>query len=308
MATKEISPVENNFPLNVFVHTPKCFGTTVITFLAKASRKHIEHIELDKRFKFNQFNPDDFNELDWISGHRNIDIFMDQLKWTSKEVRYFATVRKPIDQVASLVNYFYYQLKNRYSLSTINNIGKELVAIDKKSPESIAQHLLNFPEVYFGVQSKNILGKNYSKALSSPKILNQYISKYSYIATESKLLELFNSFGFDINPEISFQNVNENYEIDKKLFETDIVRSVIESYSWEDFKLYDCVNNFSFKPLVVNKKKIDVLVISTEKNFDEVKYVEANPDIKLQILNGNLKSGHEHFLHFGKHEERKQYQ
>ena len=102
--------------------------------------------------------------------------------------------------------------------------------------------------------------------------------------------------------------MNKDYEIDKKLFETDIVRSVIESYSWEDFKLYEYINNFSFKPLDANKRKVDTLVITTDKNFDEAKYIDANPDIKVEIFNGSLKSGHEHFQNFGKYEKRMQYQ
>jgi hypothetical protein len=311
MVTKEISPVENNFPLICFVHVPKCFGTSVITFLSQNSRRHIKHIELDSKFTINEFQPDDFSGLDWLSGHCNINIFMDLLKWVPREVKYFATVRNPIDHIASLVNYYFYQLNMGHKFDVNENtniIGKELIAINKKSPESVAQHLLSFPDSYFNIQAKTILGQKYIKISSNQNLLNQYIAKYSFIANEHNLTDLYDSFGFETKPNNISENVNTEYEIDKKIFETKIVRSVINSYSWMDFRLYEHTKNFSFKPFGGSRKKSERLVEATPENFDEEKYLAANPDIKNALLEGFINSTEEHFSSFGIKEKRKQFE
>jgi hypothetical protein len=224
---------------------------------------------------------------------------MDLLKWVPKEIKYFATVRNPVDHIASLVNYFFYQLNNGHkfdiSKHTYTNtdtdtdmVGKDLIAINKKSPESVAQHLLSFPNCYFNLQAKTILGANYKKVSSNPKLLNQYISKYSFIATESNLLDLYDAFGFETKPNTISENVNTEYEIDRKIFETKIVRSVINSYSWMDIRLYEHVKHHTFQLFKGSRKKIERLVEVTLDNFDEKKYLAANPDIENAVLEGFL--------------------
>ena len=308
MAIKEISPVENNFPLICFVHTPKCFGTTVLNTLSSAA-KNIRHLEEDERFFLKNFKPDDFNKLDWISGHCSIGIFMDLLKWTSREVKYFATVRNPIDHVASLVNYYYFQLKKGYKFieqEDKNSVGRELINIDK-SPESIAKHLINFPHKYFNIQAKYILGDEYNKICQKNEYIHQYISKYSFIASENNLLDLYDRFGFNIKMKNEIYNANQSYEIDKKFFESELVRSVINSYSWADIKLYEQINNFSFKPFQGERRKVSELFLPSLENFDEEKYLRANPDVRNAVIEKIIESGREHFMKFGMHEKRKQY-
>jgi hypothetical protein len=119
---------------------------------------------------------------------------------------------------------------------------------------------------------------------------------------------LYDRFGFETKPNNISENVNTKYEIDKKIFETKIVRSVIDSYSWMDFRLYEHTKHYSFKPFEGDRKKIERLVEATPENFDEEKYLAANPDIENAVLEGFFNSAEEHFSSFGVKEKRKQFE
>jgi hypothetical protein len=45
--------------------------------------------------------------------------------------------------------------------------------------------------------------------------------------------------------------------------------------------------------------------IATDQNFDEERYLSANPDVRLAVKNASFPSGRAHYDHFGKREGRR---
>ncbi len=60
-----------------------------------------------------------------------------------------------------------------------------------------------------------------------------------------------------------------------------------------------------------NKRNINISFSNAKKirengiEFDEIFYLESNPDVKIAVVNGFFKSGYDHYLQFGRYEQRK---
>ena len=87
-------------PINIFIHVPRCGGSTLDTILARNGI----HVRLDP--EGNIMNPDiktKVEDADWISGHF---VSINTPETGKREKKYFTMLRHPVDR---FISWYYYK-------------------------------------------------------------------------------------------------------------------------------------------------------------------------------------------------------
>src|SRR5580698_9795680 len=139
-----------DFPLIVFVHVPKAAGSTVNKFLSECSHRgrSITRRKYLEKSKFVEYA----RTADWISGHIGRDIFAHSLIWLERKVEYFATVREPIAQLVSHLNFSLDRSTLDHYFKTHSTkektLDSDIRSTDFSDPSSVKDLLLAYKSHY----------------------------------------------------------------------------------------------------------------------------------------------------------------
>ena len=175
---------------------PKTAGTTIKKVLGRCTaywNAYAEHL-IDDTAAF----IDVARTSEWIGGHVARDRFAKSLIWLNRPVEYFASVREPVAQLISHLNYSferyrrtdYYNLHNRKEQIR----DADVMATDFSDHAAVMSLLWRNAEDYLNIQSKFLLGEDFAEV--SEGEANRRIASFTYVASETDLSTLYRVFGF----------------------------------------------------------------------------------------------------------------
>jgi hypothetical protein len=297
-----------HFPLIVFVHVPKTAGTTVRRVLLECSHRgrNYSRRRLLRKPEFLETA----RAADWISGHLRRDVFARALIWSERKVEYFATIREPIAQLASHLNFTFERsmrddYRKTHSAKEIN-LDSDVMSTDFSDVSAVKDLLLAYKKHYLNVQSRLIIGKDY-KVISEDEVTRR-LASYTFVSTVSDLPKLYRAFGFARLPEKA-ETIRENTSqshLSPATFEALELKKFLTRHLAHDFRLYDMVARMKwkgearapFRPAFLGAE------IVTAANFDEAAYLDSNEDVAKGVADGLFTSGRHHFDTFGHREQR----
>lgn len=303
------APNPDDYPLIVYVHIPKTGGTSVETVLGYCTNRERSRIDM-----IDEGENDCLyfaRSADWISGHWHRNTFSEQLIWLSRPIEYFATVREPKQQLISHLNYSFERYRRSNYLATADDaeqmLDADVMATDFTKPASIIKLLLQYRMHYLNSQARYLLGRDFED-LPEGEVMRR-LRTYTHIAPITDLPSLYRAFGFVQFPQ-HFDNTKENtanYHFDIGVFDTPELKSFLEYHHKYDFHIFDLVNAIPwqshlcapFRPIFLETGLFD------HKNFDEQRYLDANPDVEADVINGVWNSGWDHFVQYGQFEVRR---
>ena len=301
-------PTTQHFPLIVFVHVPKAAGTTVRRVLLDCSHRgrNYSRRRLLRKPEFLETAL----AADWISGHLRRDIFARALIWSQRKVEYFATIREPIPQLLSHLNFTFERSTRDDYLKTHSakerNLDIDVLSTDFSDASSVKDLLLKYKKHYLNIQSKLILGKDY-KVISEDEAA-QRLASYTFVSTVSELPKLYRAFGFARLPEET-ETIRENTSqshLSSTTFETPELKKFLTHHLAHDFRLYEMVARMKWKAEARAPCRPAFLgaEIVTAENYDEAAYLDSNEDVAKGVADGLFTSGRHHFDTFGHREQR----
>ncbi|MGH6847082.1 MAG: hypothetical protein ACREC0_06500, partial [Methylocella sp.] len=204
----------------VFVHVPKTGGTTVGKLLWSCSHRGLGQCEGIPGHKL----LDSARRCDWLGGHLQREIFATSLNSLDRPIEYFATIREPISQIISFVNW-QFELYNRGPIFFLEQprflqlMSAEIRATDFSKTSSVIALLLRYGFLNF--QARMILGDDFATIPDSEAA--RRVAAYTFIATKEKLTALYPAFGFAQLPkEINElrENAAQKYYFDTTVFQS----------------------------------------------------------------------------------------
>lgn len=323
-------PDTKSYPLIVYIHVPKTAGSTVTKVLYLCTPRGIQDLHLkpigwllDRLIDPDQRSLDyipeqvrallnSLRDCDWISGHVSRDRITAALVWLNRPIEFFATIRDPVQQLMSTLN-FSFEKFNRpdyfgRQTNDLEAFDSRVMSTNFSKVAEVMNLLLTVGYDCLNIQSKLLLGQDYAD-LSEEEILFR-LSTYTYISLEHSLSSLYRAFGFAQLPE-NVEKIRENaasrYYFDRKVFDTPELQAFLAYHHKHDFRLYSIARDISwpaearrpFRPVFLPVEKVD------DHNFDEGEYLSANPDVAEAVKSGAFESGRAHFELFGRNEERK---
>jgi hypothetical protein len=296
------------YPLIAFIHAPKTAGTTVKQLLDLCSlRAHGSvHFVWDDRAALLNLA----RNCDWIAGHTPRDDLANGLIWIGRSVEYFSSIREPVAQLVSHLNFSF----ERYSRSNYyvevnrdeQQIDADVRATDFTDPAAVTNLLLRHATRYLDAQSRYLLGVDFTE-ISDAEVVRR-LATYTYVTTETDLPKLYRAFGFAQLPE-GADAIRENvakYYLHGQVFDSPQLRKLLAYHHRHDLRLYAAVRGTSwpaerrwpFRPAFLAHE------VFTSENFDERTYLDCNPDIADAVRNGYVASGRDHFDRYGCAERR----
>jgi hypothetical protein len=298
----------STYPLIVYVHVPKTAGATIKKMLSLCSPRGYAdaHFVIKKRSFL-----DLARNSDWISGHVERDRLATNLIWLNRQVEYFASVREPVAQLISHINYSFERYSrgdDYYGSHSIveQRLDTEVMSIDFSNPTAIMAFLLRHGKHFLNRQSGYVLGADF--ATNSDDEIERRLATYTFVATEYDLPKLYRAFGFAQLP-ASRDEIRENvarHRFDPDVFHSTELREFLAHHHKHDLRLYAAVRSTSwpaegrrpFRPTMLDEQVV------TSENFDELSYVYSNPDVAADVKSGLLESGRAHFDSQGYKENR----
>jgi hypothetical protein len=295
------------FPLIVYVHVPKTGGSTVYKVLWACSHRgqgHCERIPPPKLL-------DVARRHDWLRGHLQKEIFATSLTLLDRPIEYFTTVREPISQILSHLNW-QVEIYNRgpiFFLAHHRDLqvrANEVRAPDFSKTSSVIALLLRYKNVFLNFQSRMILGDDFATIPRSE--VARRVAAYTFIATSENLTALYPAFGFAQLPKETTElreNAAQKYCFDTALFQSQEILDFLAEHHSHDFRLYDCVRQTSwaaegrrpFRP---------AFPFVTADNYEEQAYLDINPDVAKALKHHRTwRSGRDHFAAHGHAEQRR---
>jgi len=295
------------YPLIVFVHVPKTAGNTIKLLLYVCTPRARADVQLviDDRAAF----LDLARNCDWISGHVPRDSLAKDLTWLDRPVEYFSSVREPVTQLVSYLNYSFerFSRSNYYDMHKADEqqLDAEVISTDFTKPAAVMNLLLRRAKIYLNVQSRFVVGNDF--AVISDEEIARRLATYTYVASEDSLPKLYRAFGFAQLPEGADEireNVAKRY-IDAQVFDTPQLREFLARHNSHDLRLYAAVRRTSwpaeqrrpFRPAFMGLQ-------ATFENFDEQIYLDCNLDVANAVKQGDYQSGRAHFERHGCNENR----
>lgn len=296
-------------PLIVFVHVPKTAGTTVKRVLAECClrgrtikrRKHL------KRPEFLEYA----HTAEWISGHIGRDTFADALSWSERKIEYYATVRDPLEQLVSHLNFSFerYNLANYLVTHRPEEIklDRDVMATDFSDPVAVKDLLLEYKRHYLNVQSRLILGKDYEQISESEAA--RRLASYTFVADLPDLPKLYRAFGFLHLPNDAerFRENASKPHLNPALFQAPELKKFFARQLAYDFRLYALAEKMKWSAearIPCRPAYLDETLV-THENFDEAAYLNSNDDVAEAVKKGLFTSGRHHFDMYGHREQRK---
>ncbi|MFO1098500.1 MAG: hypothetical protein U1E81_09625 [Xanthobacteraceae bacterium] len=298
------------YPLIIYVHVPKTAGTSVKKFLRTCAPRGHEEIHTLVELEDYPLLLDTARNADWIAGHVQRDTLAAALVWHHRPIEYFATVREPIAQLVSNLNFSFerYNRGDYYdSVDVDTNLrDADVISTDFTNPATVIGLLLRYHELFLNVQSRLILGTDFMDISESEA--SYRLAGYTYIATEYDLPKLYRAFGFAWLPDgadLYHENISKRY-LNPSVFESPEMRGFLAKHHCHDQQLYTMVcgakwpaeGRAPFRPALCNAQVV------TPENFDEIGYLETNPDIACAVARGEFASGRDHFDAVGRLETR----
>jgi hypothetical protein len=296
------------FPLIVFVHVPKTGGSTVYKVLWSCSHRGLGHCEVIPPPKL----LDAARRHDWLSGHLQKEIFATYLISLDRPIEYFATIREPISQILSHLNW-QFEIYNRgpiFFLAQNHNIqliSNEVRATDFSNTSSVIALLFRFNDIFFNFQARMILGDDFATIPWSE--VARRVAAYTFIATMENLSALYPAFGFAQLPKQIAElreNAAQKYYFDTTLFQSQEILDFLAQHHSHDFRLYDCVQKASWSAQERRPFR-PAFPFVTADNYEEQAYLDGNPDVaKALKRHRTWRSGRDHFTAHGHAEQRRQ--
>ncbi|MCG6903808.1 MAG: hypothetical protein LJE68_14115 [Rhodobacter sp.] len=230
-------PIDAN-PLIVFVHTPKTGGSTINRMLANQFPNGIDHCEhyVDRKRHLSR----SLETADWISGHMQFRALHDLLaETTTRPLRFFASVRDPVDQVASHYNWLihiYHQSRLRYLRHSAHSrrVSRKLRQTDNTDPAAIIANLTAHPGLFRNNQYRTITDRNSRGQNGS---LQALLEGYEAIMPAERSADLLQAMTG--NPPKTAERENQSpYSFDKSLFRSAPVLEFLQDWNSRDFALY----------------------------------------------------------------------
>jgi hypothetical protein len=297
------------FPLIVFVHVHKTGGSTAYKVLGLCSHRGQGHCEEIPRPKL----LDAARRHDWLSGHLQKEIFATSLISLDRPIEYFTTIREPISQILSHLNWQFeiynrgpiYFFAHHHGLQLI--LSNEVRATDFSKTSSVIALLLRYKGNFLNFQARMILGDDFAEIPGSE--VARRVAAYTFVATKENLAALYPAFGFAQLPKHINElreNAAQKYYFDTTLFQSQEILDFLAQHHSHDFRLYDCVRQTSwsaegrcpFRPS---------FPFVTADNYEEQAYLDFNPDVaKALKRHRTWRTGRDHFAAHGHAEQRRQ--
>lgn len=295
------------FPLIVFVHVPKTGGSTVNRVLWSCShrgRKNCHNLPAPEVL-------DLAHSSDWLSGHLGRDGFARTLNRFRRPIEYFATVREPMLQLLSHLNFqfeiyargplHYFQYKR-----IIREMSAEVRATDFSKASAIIALLLR-RSGFLNQQARLVLGNDFAANPGSETA--RRLASYTFIATNENLPALYRAFGFAQLPKEMNElreNAAQKYYFDTAIFQSQEILDFLAQHHAHDFRLYECVRQMSW-PAKERRPSRPAFPLVTADNYDEAAYLGINPDVADALKRHRTwRSGRDHFEAHGYAEHRRQ--
>lgn len=293
-------------PLLVYVHIPKTAGMTVSRILGNLSPRGVDacHVQALRPGFI-----DTARESDWISGHLGRDTFGLILKGLDRETDFFSTVREPVAQICSHLNYSFHRQKSldyydRYSLHE-QSIDADVMSTDFHHAASVIKLLLTWRNLFLNIQSRLVIGADF-EALSESEV-DERLSAYKFIATDRTLPQLVDHFGFFQREKMKALPIvnTASYYFDPAIFEHPQLRRFLHHHHRHDSRLYQkiCQRDWGGRPEPF-RPSFPFDQAFTEESFDEENYLASNPEVRLGVEAGVWSSGWDHFDKHGRAEGR----
>ena len=247
---------------------------------------------------------------DWVGGHVHRDRFGNALIWLDRPVEYFASVREPLAQLVSHVNWSFekYHRGDYYCDVGLEEqqLDAEVMSTDLSCPTAVINLILRHGINYLNCQSRYVLGADFTEIPDAE--ISRRLATYTYVASETDLQNLYRSFGFLQLPQ-GFDDIRANaakLHFDPRVFYTQELQKFLAYHHKHDFRLYAAVRAASwaaggrspFRPAFLWLQDF------TFENFDEQAYMDSNPDIANAVRDGYLESARKHFESYGYKEGR----
>jgi hypothetical protein len=231
--------------------------------------------------------------------------------WAGWTVEYFASIREPIAQLLSMLNW-HFEISHREPEWFLAHSAAAQRTIAEVQATNFLSYLLSWRCFWsLTVLSSTARPATFSVWILPPSRTAKYPAgwnSYCYIATEQTLPDLYQAFGFAEIPRYANEhreNAASKYHFDTTIFKTPELRAFLAYHHRHDIALYDLVRQTSgsaqrrhpFRP---------AFEITTPENYDEQAYVDANPDVAAAIRANGVRSGRDHFDAFGHAEGRRQ--
>jgi hypothetical protein len=299
----------NCYPLIAYVHVPKTAGSTiekVLDLCTPRGHSNIENVISDQASFL-----DLARNSDWIAGHVPRDSLATGLIWHDRPIEYFASVREPVAQLVSHLNWSFekYSRSNYYDFLNRDEqcIDAEVMSVDFSNSAAVMSLLLRHASRYLNAQSRYILGADFA-GITDSEIMRR-LASYTYVASEYDLPKLYRAFGFAQLPEgVSEirENVTKRCYVRTDIFDSPELRAFLAYHHRHDPRLYAAVRAFSWstdgrhahRPAMLPKE------VFTSENFDEQSYLNSHPGVATAVMQGHFESGRAHFEAFGYKENR----
>lgn len=224
--------------LIVFVHIPKTAGSTVNRALNSFSNgedhceKYLHDLSLFKKIAC---------EKDWISGHLHVNKFQELLHDLDREIKLFTTMRSPVAQVRSHLNWLieiYYKGASFYDSHPpqIKEISEDIRGCNRSDPESIVLILEKYKGLFMNCQSKFIFG---TSTATINDLNSDALDKFEFISNEKNLDTMFNLFSKGLG--YNERNNVSKYHFDPKIFESNIIHDFLSQENTLDNLAYKMI-------------------------------------------------------------------
>lgn len=298
----------SRFPLIVYIHVPKTAGSTIKRVLQACTPRgdgNVQFVISDKAALLNLAR-----NADWIGGHVPRDDVANCLTWLNRPIEYYASVREPVAQLVSNLNYSFERFSHGGYYRQLSRddhcLDAAVMSTDFSNPAAIMNLLLEHASTYLNIQSRFVLGADFD-VIPQDEIARR-LATYTYVVTENNLSKLYRAFGFAQLPESADgirANVAQRY-LNARLFDSPQLQAFLAYYHRHDLRLYAMVRETSwsaegrrpFRPALQDQG------LFTFENFDEQEYLFSHADVAAAVKYGDYPSGRAHFEICGHKENR----
>lgn len=179
---------------------------------------------------------------DYLSGHVTVDRFSDFLGADAPRWRFFSSVREPIGQLASHLNWMFEIWRRGADFLVghrIDEIKKISAAVyrDFGNEALLIEYLSTYRTEFLNVQSQYLAPT--LVAAPSPAAAKEALKRFEFVGRHDQLHRLFARIGLDPATQVR-ENASE-YQFPSEALDTPRVRAFLEKYNKADQILFETV-------------------------------------------------------------------